>query len=360
MRQTTAISRRPTIAGCVTNSRQKANDGQGHQKANDGQGQQLQSSLTLRLSGSLVALAAMLSGPACSSNASDPPAGETNPSSTSPTASTTGATTPNLPTTPGASTTPGAPAPTPSTPTPDPSAGGDPTQPAPVDSAGGTGGAPSQPTSMILFSEDFESGTTLDPAAWSPSIVGGNEQGISIDTAQGNNSAASLHVAHTGFHTMASLISPDVIPLPNNSGYVRVWIRIGSMIPSAHATFVEAGSTMNDDNEVRVGVNLNVIDVNYWPGDWEQRTESLNWTPDEWHCLEFFLDGQNHEMRVWYDDVEQPSLHVTDWTGMPGNHTTPESDWMPTIESIRFGGELQSVDIWFDDIVVATDKIGCQ
>ncbi len=200
----------------------------------------------------------------------------------------------------------------------------------------------------------------LDPAAWQPSIQGGNEQGISIDSTQGHDSSSSLHISHTGFHTMASLISPDVIPLPNGAGYVRVWMKIGGAIPSGHATFIEAGSTMNDDKEVRIGVNLDVIDVNYWPGDWEQRTESLNWTPDEWHCVEFFLDSTNHEMRVWYDDAEQTSLHVTDWTGMPGNHPTPESNWMPSIDSIRFGGELQAAEIWFDDIAVSSEPIGCQ
>jgi hypothetical protein len=37
----------------------------------------------------------------------------------------------------------------------------------------------------------------------------------------------------------------------------------------------------------------------------------------------------------------------------------PMTNWAPPVEALRFGAELQGHDIWFDDIGVGTEKLGC-
>ncbi len=61
------------------------------------------------------------------------------------------------------------------------------------------------------------------------------------------------------------------------------------------------------------------------------------------------LDSAAPEIDVWLEGVEIPDLHHTDW---------PLDDY----DALRFGFEKYAGpvrEIWYDDIAIGTEPIGC-
>ena len=72
-------------------------------------------------------------------------------------------------------------------------------------------------------------------------------------------------------------------------------------------------------------------------------------TPSTWVCLEALIDHTRPEIDVWVDGTEVPDLHHTDWP-------------LDTYDSVRFGFEKYAgpgIDVWYDDIAIGTERIGC-
>lgn len=156
-----------------------------------------------------------------------------------------------------------------------------------------------------------------------------------------------------------------VFPQASNTYYVRFWIRVNQEFSSGHAAFVEAGpDDTSNTNEIRIGFHVNQLEVNRMPGDAEQLSNGgdyndpaggVHFAKDAWNCLEILFDGAHDELRVWVSDVEIPELHVTDWN-------RGDVGWSPEYAAIRFGYEkygTPDMQVWYDDIAIGTEKIGC-
>jgi hypothetical protein len=66
-------------------------------------------------------------------------------------------------------------------------------------------------------------------------------------------------------------------------------------------------------------------------------------------CLEVLIDHAKPEIDVWVDGTEVPDLHHTDWP-------------LDSYDSVRVGFEKcagPGIDIWYDDIAVGTERMGC-
>jgi hypothetical protein len=75
----------------------------------------------------------------------------------------------------------------------------------------------------------------------------------------------------------------------------------------------------------------------------------IQFTPATWTCLEVLLDSSKPEIDVWVDGQEVPDLHHTDF---------PLDDY----DNLRFGFEKYAgaaMDVWYDDIAIGTEPIGC-
>ena len=62
------------------------------------------------------------------------------------------------------------------------------------------------------------------------------------------------------------------------------------------------------------------------------------------------FDASKSEIDVWVDDREIPGLHLTDWK-------------QAVYDTARFGYEKYAgpdADIWYDDIAIGAEHIGCQ
>jgi hypothetical protein len=127
---------------------------------------------------------------------------------------------------------------------------------------------------------------------------------------------------------------------------------------------MEAGTLENDLHEVRLGMNVSAFQINLYGhlgSDLDVRAQSAELSQATLHCIEWWLDGQNHAMRVWLDDAEVTEFATSDWVAQDSQNgnTNPQSDWSPSYEAIRFGWELSGQTIYYDDIAIHTERIGC-
>jgi len=240
------------------------------------------------------------------------------------------------------------------------------------DTSGGTGPDPE----TILFEEDFE-GAAPDtvPAGWD-SFVGyvvnmNNQPGgmafALADASRAHQGSQSLHVL--GGQSPAMLTRP--LPAGVDRLYVRtyVWLtgKLGANPGNNHETLLGVrGSVGQANDEVRFGEIKGVIGTNEVPSDdisptmdaWGRGPEI---TAGAWHCVEvaFLADQANHEVVAWSDGVEVHRVNdPSQWNNSSAGAEFLAGKFNEFIigwhSFSNFGNE-----IWFDDVVVATERVGC-
>jgi len=219
----------------------------------------------------------------------------------------------------------------------------------------------------LLVCDDFENapvGGAPNGATWALSIF--EQQGaISIDGTQAHSGSKSVYVNGTGQDTYRSVLFTTTAPFPApaNSFYARVFLRSKNPMGTGHSTYFGAGSADNQ-RMLRIGFQQSMLETNLilstneyglLSGPWTQPAQGVQLPAGEWHCLEAFFDGAQHEVRVWFDDTEVQALHTTDWNA---NLT----DWSPQYARAWFGFETyhgEQDELWYDDVAIGTQRIGC-
>lgn len=219
----------------------------------------------------------------------------------------------------------------------------------------------------VLLCDDFEQaavGGAPDPGSWQVQVF--NQLGsISIDNTQAHSGTKSVHVVGTGQEAFRSVLFTTTKPFPpqHNSFYARVFMRSKSPMGEGHSTYFGAGSADNQ-RAVRIGFQQYVLETNLihpnneyeqLSGPWGQPDQGVQLKAGEWHCVEAFFNGAQHELRVWFDDTEVTGLHATNW----GQNL---SAWSPQYGKAWFGFETyhsEQDELWYDDIIIGTQRIGC-
>jgi hypothetical protein len=240
---------------------------------------------------------------------------------------------------------------------------GNPTGSGGTDATGAGGTAPTEPTEPLpagfFLIDDFEGGR--DPQ-WSESEVGGGAGNFTIDTSLGaNGSSSSLRVdANNAFHTMLQFALPQAVR-DANEVYGRVFLRLAANPSGAHYVWLEVGTTANDGHEMRLGHNVGQLQSNHWlNGEQDIRDQSRALVANTWYCLEFFMDNSPEQLQVWLDD-EETALSTTNYTagaGAQGNGNAV-ADFIPPLDAFRIGWELQNGTVYFDDVALGSQRIGC-
>lgn len=208
--------------------------------------------------------------------------------------------------------------------------------------------------------DDFEGGR--DPQ-WTESEVGGGAGTFTIDTAVGaNGSRSSVRIdSNNAFHTMLQFALPQAVR-DANEVFGRVYLRLAAAPSQGHFIWVEVGSTMNDQHEMRLGHNVGRLQSNHFlNGEQDIRDQNRQLVANQWYCLEFSMDNNPEQLRVWLDG-EETALSTTNYTagaGAQGN-TNPIADFIPILDAFRIGWELQNGTVWFDDVALANARIGCE
>ena len=82
---------------------------------------------------------------------------------------------------------------------------------------------------------------------------------------------------------------------------------------------------------------------------------------NQWVCLEWQIHvGTQGAIRVWVDDVEDPDLYIPADTSL----VAPDSgEGTVVVAGLGFFTDqavtFSSYDVWFDDIAVSPQRIGC-
>jgi hypothetical protein len=82
---------------------------------------------------------------------------------------------------------------------------------------------------------------------------------------------------------------------------------------------------------------------------------------NEWMCFEIEVNGEQSEARLWWNDQEHTSLHLTK-ANTAGPNKTP---WpIPMIEEMFigpgfYGPALVAMNVWLDDVAISKTRIGC-
>ncbi len=148
--------------------------------------------------------------------------------------------------------------------------------------------------------------------------------------------------------------------------WTRVYLRqdIDSKTVTGHDTFVASTDADGDPNKgqyVRVGEHSCQLEINRKSDDKEILSDAVNgasnyacaggvtFAPNTWYCLETFYDGPNSTARVFVNGTEVSALHVSDWG--------PYAYKMFKFGFENYGGTTRS--LWYDDVVVAPQQVGC-
>jgi hypothetical protein len=208
--------------------------------------------------------------------------------------------------------------------------------------------------STFALCEDFEGAQGLS-AQWTVSASHGT---ATLDTTRSRASSGhSLHVhVDTGSDTTVGIIEKKTFPALKGGFYARAFI----FIPSASSTSLFTGDRhtrliyglgANPYNEYALGIwNGGLIQNHYSPNDDSVDTQML--PPfDQWFCLEYHLDATTGTVAAYLDDVEIVALRHSGW---PSTNIT-----QLMFGADRFGNFPVAEEIWFDDIAVDTQRIGC-
>jgi hypothetical protein len=219
---------------------------------------------------------------------------------------------------------------------------------------------PSECDPTWLVCETFE-GSSVGAAPGAPweTEIGENAvvQVVDDRAARGER---SLHL-RGGFHSGAWISTSQGFPPSGQLFYGRFFLWL-SGIPQGgvHWDFIEArenGTCYDGGSCYRWGGMFGHIMANYFPGDRYKHDEAAIPQTGEWTCIEWAFDGLGDNMYLWFDGADAPVATVLDGQGSGERWVAPRFD------DLRLGWqhhqEAPDVDLWIDDIAVATTRIGC-
>ena len=260
-----------------------------------------------------------------------------------------------------------APAPTP-TPTPTPT-------PAPAPGAGDVtpflGGTSkcldSSGKAKYLFCDDFESGTL---AKWD--VFSLNQ--ATVDSLQSARGSKAWHIASAD----RALISPKgLFPLAGPVYYARLFVYFNNL-PNLQFSHWSLAFTANGwaagDWQARIQ-GSGQGNVHNWSvgsdgstnfGDWGNAdTDSLGRVPTKsWECVEWMMNNQTNEIRVWINNIEQTSLYINPTTSKSFT-STKQSFVLPAANELYIGfteyiSPGATNELWIDEVAINNSKIGCE
>jgi hypothetical protein len=231
--------------------------------------------------------------------------------------------------------------------------------------AAGSAGAGTDPCSArpgLLVCESFEAvadGALPEDARWTTTIIG--EGTLGADASIGHTGAKSLLVHGVGFQTFLTFHDASVLPPSSGRLFVRAFVRLAAPMTGGHNTFIiaDTAAAPGQGNAARVGEMAEMLmmtvtgDTHGALSNDDHYTDGLPgvvFEPNEFTCLELLFDSAAQEINTWVEGVEVPDLHRTDWP-------------VDAYDALRFGFEQYAgpvSDIWYDDIAIGTEPIGCE
>lgn len=169
-----------------------------------------------------------------------------------------------------------------------------------------------------------------------------------------------------GAHGAIQLQAGNVFPVPDNHFFGRVQILIDPEAPTTHSRILTAEGPLDGaPARYRLDVNGGVLNSRYihnptveQHGGWRKLGQDA--PAQRWTCLEWEYDGATNSMRYWLDGELDLEMEVDGAVENPA--------WVaPLFETLEIGYHTYQAadngddfDIWFDDLVLAAERVGCE
>lgn len=202
----------------------------------------------------------------------------------------------------------------------------------------------------VSLCDDFE-GSTIGAQYRE---VNFGQSAISLDKSRSHSGVQSVKVSANNFTQMLATA------VPATKFYGRVYISSDTPMNAGHNTYINAGEGDGDPNNgewIRIGEHREQLEINrksddaelLSSGDYNSLQGATQLLANTWYCLEFLFDGPGKEVRVWVDGQAVTKLHATTWGA--------------NYQTFKFGYERYhgpDKTLWYDDLALGTERIGCQ
>ncbi len=217
----------------------------------------------------------------------------------------------------------------------------------------GSGGVGSPCGNGSLFCTDFEAASIAPELLFYPEYLRATQMFVKLDTTVFHGGKQALKVSGTDYSQMLGVAVPSKF-------WGRVYLRSDTDIQQGHNTYVTAGTGTGDPNDgtyIRIGEHQCQLELNRNTDDKELLSNGGQYAcsggvkllKDTWYCLEFYYDGPGQETRVFVDNTEVTALHTTDWG------TLDYKIFKLGFE--KYHGAAKT--LWYDDLAIATEQVGC-
>jgi hypothetical protein len=181
-----------------------------------------------------------------------------------------------------------------------------------------------------------------------------------VESGVGHGSMKSVHVSQVGYNAFATLKLTGLVPA-GNGFFLRVFMRLTAPMTGGHNTYFIAGlaAMQGAPFETRVGVMNEMLMINQPSGDrgflsnqnfYNDHLPGAKLAVNDWSCVEVSFAPATNTIAVWLDDMLIPDLGRTDWQ-------------QERFDVVRFGFERYAgpdAQIYYDDIALGSQKLGCQ
>ena len=237
----------------------------------------------------------------------------------------------------------------------------------------------------VIFADDFESDQNdVQPQQWQALLTHsfGNWVNSPSSTVFALTDSSKAHKGSNSVQIKVdqSTAAPSYLvrelPAGTSKVFVRAWVNMDTQLgggtgdnPGSHAHFMGAMSNLsnNPTNEARFGlVDGSRLGGMLFIGDAftleAAQDNNLPIPANTWTCVEWKLESKSgmDEMRGWVnDEAVFTATSASDWQNNSGENFAAETlkyihlGWRP------FGSISQPESIWFDDVVIASERVGC-
>jgi len=223
--------------------------------------------------------------------------------------------------------------------------------------------------------DDFEgvaAGAPPDPARWmvvSPNCSGAGR--IAVDDAQAHAGSRSVRVnGGGGYCDHVFFANTAVISTLGTAVYGRFFVRFADALGDGHVTFLTLRDMADGNRDLRMGGQSRIL---MWNRESDDATlpelspngiaRSVRPTPGRWTCVEFRVDTTSGALDTWVDGTVVDGLQVDATPTMDVDQQwLRRANWRPRLTDVKFGWESyagMSTTLWFDDVALASRRIGC-
>src|SRR5258708_3630302 len=247
---------------------------------------------------------------------------------------------------------------------------------------GGTAGASGAGGSAVVMMgcaglplcDDFESASAGGPpstAKWKVGAPNGTGSGtLTIDGAQAHSGTKSVRVdGKAGYSNHIFFYNESAVAGIGKLMFERMFVRFSQSLADGHATFMTMKDS-GDMKDLRMGGQTKILMYNRELNDATLPVlspmgiaKSLSPAPSTWLCIELEIDGNTGEIQTWVDGTEVAGLHA-DATPTPDidQQWLSSGIYKASLTDVKFGWESYAggdMTLWFDDVALAAQRIGC-